>query len=133
MTRVFVDTSAIYALIVQSDLNHHAALSAFSSLRAEDASLVTSSAVIQESIALLQRRFGLESVRRFCEKLLPGLEVVYVDQDLLQQSLYALFAAARREVSLTDWVGITIMRKQGIHTAFAFDKHYSEQGFDFPA
>lgn len=132
MKRVFVDTSAIYALTIRTDANHEIARSVLASLRSKESSLVTSSFAVQESIALLQHRFGIDAVRTVWGKLISGMEVVYVDQDMLSQSVHALLAASRRQVSLTDWVGITIMRQQGIQTAFAFDKHFSEQGFAFP-
>ena len=130
MSRVFVDTSAIYAAIIEGDSNHGSARAGLVSLRKEKALLVTSSFVVQESITLLQRRSGMQSVRIFCAKFMPSLEIVYVDQALLHQSVQALLAASRRRVSLTDWVSITLMRETGIQKALAFDKHFQEQGFD---
>ncbi len=41
----------------------------------------------------------------------------------------ALLAADSRRKSLTDWSSFEIMRERGIVRAFAFDKHFREQGF----
>ncbi len=43
MNRVFVDTSALYALLVTSDEKHARARATFESLRVRDAALVTTS------------------------------------------------------------------------------------------
>ncbi len=44
-----------------------------------------------------------------------------------------LVAASRRDVSLTDWSSLEIMRERGIRVAFAFDEHFSQQGFELLA
>lgn len=56
MNEVFVDTSALYALLVETDDNHRAARTAASSFRDRDARLVTSSFVVLETVTLLQAR-----------------------------------------------------------------------------
>ncbi len=111
-------------------MNHESARSTLEGLRDESALLVTTSFVVQETVALLQHRVGMQAVRIFFSNIMPSLEIIYVEQDLLQQSVQALLAASRRQVSLTDWVSITAMRKQRIARAFAFDKHFQEQGFE---
>lgn len=40
-----------------------------------------------------------------------------------------MFAAARREVSLVDWLSFEVMRDRRIRHAFTFDNHFVEQGF----
>ena len=60
---VFADTSALYALLVETDDNHEAAHATASSLRGQDANLVTSSFVVLETVTLLQSRIGVEAVR----------------------------------------------------------------------
>ena len=53
---VFVDTSAMYALLVEDDESHEAARIGAASLRELGASLVTSSFVVLETVSLLHRR-----------------------------------------------------------------------------
>ena len=76
MSEVFADTSALYALLVDTDANHEASLAAASSLRGEGARLVTTSFVVLETVSLLQSRIGVEAVRTFYRDVLPLLEVV---------------------------------------------------------
>ena len=128
MTDVFVDTSAIYALLVEDDESHQAAQVAAASLRELGASLVTSSFVVLEIVSLLQARIGIEAVRVFYADMLPLLRILWIDDDLLHQAMNALLAAAERRVSLADWTSITLMQDQGIALAFAFDDDLARHG-----
>jgi len=38
--------------------------------------------------------------------------------------------AARRQLSLVDCISFEVMRRRGIKTAFTFDDHFAEQGFE---
>jgi predicted nucleic acid-binding protein len=40
-----------------------------------------------------------------------------------------MLAAGRRRLSLTDCVSFEVMRRSESATAFAFDTHFTEQGF----
>ena len=130
MTEVFVDTSALFALLVETDENHQAAHAAVPLLRDNDASLVTSSLVVIETITLLQSRIGVAAVRIFYHDLLPLLKVAWIDEDRLHRAMSALLASSRRGVSITNWSSITLMRERGIAHAFAFDDDFARQGFE---
>ncbi len=130
MTEVFVDTSALYALLVAEDAAHPAAREAFERLDERATALVTSSFVVQETVALLQTRIGIAAVRTFRESILPALDVVWIDETLCHQALSALLAASNRRVSLTYWSSFEIMRARQIRKAFAIDAHFTQQGFE---
>jgi predicted nucleic acid-binding protein len=42
----------------------------------------------------------------------------------------ALLAAGRKKLSLVDCVSFQTMRELGVRSAFCFDKHFREQGFE---
>ena len=131
MTPVFVDTSALYALLVRGDDKHQAALETAAELRAARASLATSSFVVLETVALLQARVvGVAAVRTFYLDMLPLMEVVRIDSGLLDRAMRALLAASSRRISLTDWTSITLMQERGWPQAFAFDEDFARQGLD---
>jgi uncharacterized protein len=127
---VFADTSALYALLVENDDMHQPARQALAVVEAEGWELVTSSFVLQETAALLAARVGLDAVRRFHRNVVPVLEVVWVERPLYERAMAAHLAAGSPRVSLTDWVSFEIMRDRSIQCAFAFDRHFEEQGFD---
>lgn len=125
----FVDTSAFYAVLDADDRNHPAAKIAWESMLRADATWVTTNYVLVETGALLQHRIGLEAVRLFQEDIFPLLRVEWVDESAHLGGITGVLAARRRGVSLVDNVSFITMRRLGIRDAFAFDPHFSEQGF----
>jgi predicted nucleic acid-binding protein len=129
VSRVFVDTSALLALVVGSDEAHEEASEGFGRLRAERASLVTSSYVLVETYALLQSRIGLGAVRVFREAFAPLLDVLWVDEVVHERALDALLVQDSRKLSLVDATSFEFMRANRVDRAFAFDAHFQEQGY----
>jgi predicted nucleic acid-binding protein len=127
---VFVDTSALYALLDAADQNHGPARAALEDLLARDEDLVCTNYILVETTALLQRRLGLKAVRDFKGALLQALRVLWVESGDHDASLGALLLANRRQFSLVDCVSFDAMRRHGIAAAFAFDRHFEDQGFE---
>jgi len=127
---VFVDTSAFFAVLDADDGNHDAARQVWEDLLTQEAVLVCSNYVLVETLALVQRRLGLPAVRTFQEDIMPVLNVEWIDETIHQVGIASVLAAARRGLSLVDCVSFEIMRRLGIKTAFVFDHHFDEQGFE---
>lgn len=126
---VFADSSALYAVIDTDEVNNERAARTFLSL-ARTHAVVTHSYVCIETIALLQRRVGLDAVRAFVDDVLPALTIEWVGEALHRAATAACLAAGQRDVSLADWTSFTHMRRRGISTAFTYDRHFAEQGFE---
>jgi predicted nucleic acid-binding protein len=124
---VFVDTSALYALLDADDAEHEAAAAVWPALL--DGELRTHSYVVVETMSLAQSRLGLDAVRTLATDIMPVLSVRWVDQRLHDSATTALLAASRRGLSLVDWTSFELMRAEHIDTAFAFDDDYVTQGF----
>ena len=127
--RIFIDTSAFYALLDRDDVNHQKAKGAWPSVFSGTNTLVTSNYVLVETFALLQHRLGIEGVRGFQEEILPLVNIEFVTSDIHRLGISALLSASRRNLSLVDCVSFEVMRALGIRTVFAFDPHFTEQGF----
>jgi predicted nucleic acid-binding protein len=121
--RVFVDTSALLALLVPTDRRHADAKRRFAALGAARAGLVTTSYVLLETYALLGRRMGRDAVRQFREGFAPLLEVRWVDSDLHERALDLLLKEARRRLSLVDAASLVALREMKVDDVFAFDAH----------
>ncbi len=132
MSRVFVDTSALYALLDAGDASHRRARALFQRLREREALLVTTSYVLVETCALVTRRLGLAALRDFREALAPLLEVVWVGSSLHEAALDLLLDRRRTTLSLVDAVSFLTMHREQIDEAFAFDRHFDEEGFSSP-
>lgn len=132
MSRVFVDTSALYALLDAGDASHAKARRGFERLRQREALLVTTSYVLVETCALVSRRLGLAALRGFREDLAPLLDVIWVDASLHEAALDQMFERRKATLSLVDAASFVAMRREQIDDAFAFDRHFDEEGFSFP-
>lgn len=126
---VFVDTSAFYAMLDDSDPNCGAATSFLSGLVSDGTPLYTSNYVVVETCSLLQNRFGIAAVRRYQESFAPVVTVRWVDEQVHEEAVQAVLAANRRNLSIVDCTSFALMRRLGIKDAFAFDPHFAEQGF----
>ena len=128
MNRVFIDTSAIIALLVPTDAAHDRAARAFDRLRTRESVLVTTSYNLVETYALLDRRFGRESTATFRSEFAPLLQVLWVDGDLHERGL-DLMLERPTGVSLVDAVSFVCIRQHRIDEVFAFDRHFEIEGF----
>ena len=126
---VFADTSALFALLVRDDLMHIRAKENFAYFARYGVQLLTSSFILVETVALLQRRIGLAPVHDFNAKILPLLEVVWIDAEWHGRAMQRLLAQDKRGLSLVDCVSFEIMEAREIKEAFTFDRHFEENGF----
>jgi predicted nucleic acid-binding protein len=128
--RVFVDTSALIALLDEDDQWHEAASAIFRSL-AGTAELITHSYVHVEAIAVATRRLGRGAAERLTEAYLPIVTTIWVDEALHREALAAVRAgpAGRSSVSFVDRVSFALMRALGLEIAFAFDADFDAAGF----
>lgn len=126
---IFVDTSALYSLSCAEDRNYFQAIKIWEDLVKEETDLVTNNYVVVESISLFQNRFGVDKVRIFQTKLVPFLDVDWIDEEQHAAAIQAVITANRRALSLVDCSAFETMRRLGLDTVFAFDPHFTEQGF----
>ena len=127
---IFIDTSALYALMDADDRNHERARDAWAQWLGQPIQFLTSNYVLLESLALIQHRLGSQAARQFDEELMPVLRVHWIDAELHTNALRMVLAIGQRDLSLVDCTNIELMRRLGHRTIFAFDRHYPEQGLN---
>lgn len=127
---VFADTSGLFALLTRNDAMHARAKENFHHFAKMRAQLTTSSFVLVETTALLQRRIGFEPVHDFHAKILPLLDIVWIDHQWYWKGVQRLYSHRNRSLSLVDCLSFEIMETRNITLAFTFDKHFSENGFE---
>lgn len=126
---VFVDTSAVIAVLVGEEQRHKAAASAWERLVRDGAALITTNYVLVELFSLVQRRFGIVAVQALENGVFPILEIAWVDEEIHRRAVAAVLAASKRDLSLVDCVSFEVMRGRGVGIAFTLDRHFSAQGF----
>lgn len=126
---IYADTSALYALLDAGNAQHQAAIEEWAAIRERGDSLLMSNYVLLELMALVGRRLGLQAVRDVQADFVPVLEIIWVGEAIHERAMAALLTAGKRDLSLVDCVSFEVMRERNLGTAFAFDPHFTEQGF----
>lgn len=119
MRRVFVDTSALLAILDADDPRHEDVVATFAALA--DDELLTHGYVVAESLAVTRRRLGVEATISLLDDVLPAIEILAVDAGLLDGVLRRYRAALPTGVSLVDHVSIAVCEDEGITLVFALD------------
>lgn len=126
---VFVDTSALLALLDADDAGHGAMLPAWRAGILAGEAFLTTNYVLVETAAVAQRRLGLDAIRALVDDMLPLVGTVWTTEADHGAGLAALLAAGRRRLSLVDCVSFVVMRRLGVRDYLAIDPHFDEQGF----
>lgn len=124
---IFLDTSLVYALADRRDEFHGVARTRFDLALRSRRPLVTHNYVLVESMALLQRRLGLQTALDFSRDA-AAFEIEWVGAPLHRQALAALAAGAA--TSFVDQVSFAVMRRRGITEALSLDEDFVAAGFD---
>ncbi|MGH3136565.1 MAG: type II toxin-antitoxin system VapC family toxin [Gaiellaceae bacterium] len=124
---VFVDTSALYALLDADDPRHVDVKKSFASL--DGTRLLSHSYVVVESVALVERRLGRSATRDLLVELVTQIAVLYVDESIHNAATSAYFSSGPTGPSLVDFTSFEVMRLRGVRTALAVDRDFADAGF----
>ena len=125
----FVDTSAIYALLVRTERGHAETAAAFERLLEARRPLISSNYVMVETTALLQRRIGLDAVHDLQARIAPLLTIRWIDETVHRRAARRLLRTDKRSISLVDCSSFTIMDAEGIEEALALDRDFEVEGY----
>ncbi len=122
---IFVDTSAWYALLDESDANHASAVKFKESLTH---SLVTTNYVADETITLAKNHLSYEVAveiggKLWKESIATLIQVTSLDE----KKAWEIFVKHKdKGFSFTDCTSFAVMERLGIAEAFAFDEHFEQ-------
>ena len=94
---VFVDTSAFYAVLSKTDDNHQNAVDAWNAHIDDNSEFFTSNYVIVETCALVRNRLGDEAMRSFINKLLPLVNIIWIDKKCIYLLLHICLHTAKMD------------------------------------
>ena len=126
MTRVFVNTSALLALLDRADPRHEAVRSAFAEL--EDAELVTHGYVVAESLAVARRRFGLDGVIALLDDVLPVVSILAVEPELHLRVQARYRDSLPSGISFVDRISFAVIEREALDAALATDADFRASG-----
>lgn len=125
---IFVDTSALYALVDAGDPRHAVAVSLFQTANDNDEGLLVHSYVISEAADLMRRRLGAEAALAFLHDL-AHFTLHWIDASDHAEAVALLAARNRRELSLADCASFVVMRNYGLTHGLFFDDDFEQEGF----
>jgi predicted nucleic acid-binding protein len=128
--KIFIDTSAFYAVMDRSDSYHPSASKLWADFLDKGYYLKTSNYVTVETLALLQNRLGFEAADLWSRDVLGIVETLWIDEVRHNLAFEIWFSLGRRKLSLVDCASFVIMRHDKIEKVFGFDKHFTEHGFE---
>ena len=129
MEKIFIDTSALFALLAEEDSQHDTAVEVWGNLVEQQIVFFSNNYVLVEGMALIQNRLGLEFVHHMQSSIVPFVSLDWIDEECHQSIIDRLFVTNRRSVSMVDHSAFETMRRLDIQTVFTFDPHFREQGF----
>lgn len=131
MNSVFLDTGYLIALELASDQNHREALKHWRGVLKSLPPLVTTSYVFDEVVTFFNSRGYHAKAVELGNRLLTSrsVQLVHVDEKLFQEGWHYFQRHKDKGYSLTDCISFIVMKRLGINTAFAFDKHFTQAGF----
>lgn len=132
MSVLFVDTGFLIALEVQDDQNHPAAQEIWKWVMENPMSLVSTTYVFDEVVTFFNSRGMHGRAVEVGDSLLesPSITLVQVDEALFAQAWNYFCRHKDKNFSFTDCVSFTLMKAQRIKKALAFDRHFSQAGFE---
>ncbi len=128
--KLFADTSALLALAMRNDQYHREAAGFLKSnprIR-----FVLTDLILVELITLVRARSDAAKAVAVADDLLRSrrFEVIFVDADLMSGALKQMIRFSDKRLSLTDCASFEAMNRLGMDSAFSFDRHFRECGFE---
>ena len=129
--RVYIDTSAYYALVDSDHANHQAANSLAHRLSGEGAELFTSNFVIAETHTLILNRLGYDAAARVLSSVYASAtritRATEVDE---HRGREIVLQHKDKTYSLVDAISFAIMERLHLRRAWSYDQHFRQFGFN---
>lgn len=133
MRIIFVDTSVHYALVDKNDPAHRLAREFLEHQSKNEIALVTSNFIVSETYTLITGRLGrriaigyIEAIKKDELKGLYSIERISMEDE---KNAWNILITQEQRYSYVDATSFALMKRLGLSTAFAFDKHFKVYGF----
>ena len=132
---VFVDSSALKADYDSKDHNHAAARRLMQQIAARETevtSFATTDYVLDEAITLTRFAHSHAKAVELAEAATTSrfVRLIYSDAELFSEGMQIFAGHEDKEWSFTDCISFAAMKRYDVKTAFTFDAHFKQMGFD---
>lgn len=132
---VFVDSSALKANYDSGDDHHAEARELMRKIQARKTditSFLTTDYVLDEAITLTRFAHSHGKAAELADATLTSrfIRLVYTGEELFSAGMGTFKQHSDKEWSFTDCVSFATMKADGVRTAFTFDTHFKQAGFD---
>lgn len=124
---LFADTSAFFAAFSEADARHPVALSALTG----QTSLVTTRLIVIETVSLMTKRLSSFHAHAWHETIVKNQEIRVreVEADVLAASEKLWKQNKDKNWDLIDCYSFSVMRQERLMSAWSFDQHFIQAGF----
>lgn len=131
MSRVFVDTSALVALIDEDDALHRKAVKRLDLIKNQRRRMVISDSVFGESVTTALGRAGHRTAVAAGEFILGSaiVDFIWLDEPLKRKAWEYFKRHDDKRFSFTDCTSFVLMTELNIKHYFAFDDDFKRAGF----
>ena len=127
--KLLADTSALLALVVQTEANHREAVRFIK--QNPHTRFVVTELILGELVTRVRALRGAAKAVEVAEDLLGSSrhEFVFVDLELIHGAIARMAQFSDKRLSLTDCASFELMERLGIDTVFTFDRDFRDCGF----
>ena len=129
-SKIFVDTSAFYALLDRSDRHHGQASALWPKLLDDHITMITSNYVVSETVGVLQNRIGFQAAKLWYRDILGVLDVWWVDPEAHERAYELWLNLGNKRLSFIDSISFVTMHYHNIEKAFCFKPRFADHGFE---
>ena len=132
MTTYFLDTGFLIALEAADDQHHAAAIASWHEIRKHRVAFVSTTYIFDETVTFFNSRGHHAKALTIGEALLNSrvVTLVHVDEPIFAEAWREFTRQSDKRYSLTDCVSFVVMKRRRIKAVLAFDKHFTQAGFE---
>ncbi|MDO8657788.1 MAG: PIN domain-containing protein [Candidatus Levybacteria bacterium] len=130
-SKAFIDSSFFKAIIDKKDDFNEKANKILKRLEKENASLITSNYILDESFTLIRTRCGLKMVDEFRKNLASSSQTLKIIRVTIadEAKAWEWFLNDWSKLSFTDCVSFALMKRLNLTRVATFDEHFKKAGF----
>jgi predicted nucleic acid-binding protein len=131
--KVFIDTSAFVAFVLESDPSHAMVLKKFEKCYNAGMTMVTTDYVLDELFTFLRcvKKISINLILSFMVNAYSsGINVFGVSETLFGEAIGLMTKYKDQYFSCTDCVSFSVMKEMKIRDVLTIDKHFTIAGFN---